>query len=174
MRVTAARTTDREDVLAMLGRCSTLTLYRRFHGASDGVAYVADLFGHDPVDAKVIAWDGPASIGLASLARDATGLLHLAALVQDSAQRQGVGTRLVAALVGRAHGGGASTLHADLLGDSHYLLDALRRLGPLRVSIERGALSVDIDLSAGWGPAISPPRPAGTRRSVRPIPPGPA
>lgn len=38
-------------------------------------------------------------------------------------------------------------MHADVLGDDLFILEALRRIGPLTVSIDSGSFSIDIDVS---------------------------
>jgi hypothetical protein len=52
-----------------------------------------------------------------------------------------------------------STVHADVLGDDLFILEALRRIGPLTVSIDSGSFSIDIDISrqGGQTPDMSSP-----------------
>jgi GNAT superfamily N-acetyltransferase len=149
VKVTRAMVLDTPAVLAMLARCSPMTLFRRFHGPSDGVAYTRALLDRQPSDETLAAWNRSACIGLATLGRDEEGIAHLGVLVEDAWQRRGVGGRLVGALVEGARAKGASRLHADVLADDWPMLRALRRVGPLTISFELGTLAVDIDLGGG-------------------------
>lgn len=79
-------------------------------------------------------------MGVATLGVGATGIFELAVLVEDGWQRQGVGTRLTASLLDSARARGVTGIHADVLGDDQFILRALRRIGPLTVSIESGRL----------------------------------
>ena len=58
--------------------------------------------------------------------------------MEDAWQRRGVGTQLTASVLDSARARGATTVHADVLGDDLFILEALRRIGPLTVSIDSG------------------------------------
>ncbi len=101
----------------MVGRCTAMTLYRRFHGVTDGVSFaqqvLADAAGHD----SYAAWSGDRCVGLGDLyVRDDTA--EIGVLVEDGWQRQGVGTALVVALAGRARQRRSPFLRADLLPEN--------------------------------------------------------
>jgi GNAT superfamily N-acetyltransferase len=138
---------DVEAVLAMLARCSRATLFHRFHGFTDGVAYYGALLRDRPVDQTLLAWHGSTCVAVASLGVGATGTIDLAVLVEDAWQRQGIGTRMVDSLLDSARARGTATVHADVLGEDLFILRILRRIGPLTVSIEFGTYSIDIDIS---------------------------
>jgi RimJ/RimL family protein N-acetyltransferase len=148
-RVTVADATshDTEAVLAMLARCSRESLYHRFHGFTNGVAYTRALLDNRPGDPTLLAWDGADCVGLATISRDNHGRGHLGVLVEDRWQRQGLGTRLIRDVVETARSGGLTRLHADVLGEDEFILRALRPVGPLTVAIALGTFSVDIDLA---------------------------
>jgi GNAT superfamily N-acetyltransferase len=146
---------DTQAVLAMLARCSPASLYHRFHGFTDGRAYFAALLRDRPAEKTLLAWRGSTCVAAATLAVGATGVLDLGVLVEDAWQRRGIGTRLVVSLVDRARAQGVITVHADVLGDNQFILEVLRRIGPLTVSIESGSLSVDIDISGSTPPATT-------------------
>jgi GNAT superfamily N-acetyltransferase len=137
---------DLDAVLAMLARCSRATLFHRFHGFTDGVAYYAALLRDRPVDQTLLGWHGSTCVGVASLGVGATGTIDLAVLVEDAWQRRGIGTRLVDSLLDSARAIGTDTVHADVLGEDLFILRALRRIGPLTVSIEFGTYSIDLDI----------------------------
>ncbi len=133
-------------VLAMMARCSRSTLFHRFHGFTDGVAYTRALLRAQPTDQTLVAWYRSACVGLATLGLDAMGNADLGVLVEDAWQRRGVGTRMVVSLLEGARAKGLTTLHADVLSDDKFILRGLRRIGPLTGSAELGTISVDIDL----------------------------
>jgi GNAT superfamily N-acetyltransferase len=139
---------DTQAVLAMVGRCSRASLFHRFHGFTDGVAYFAALLRDSPANETLLAWSGSACVGVATLGVSAAGIVDLGVLVEDAWQRRGIGTRLIASLLGSARARGVATVHADVLVDDVFILPILRGIGPLRVSIESGSFSVDIDLSS--------------------------
>jgi GNAT superfamily N-acetyltransferase len=147
-------------VLAMVARCSRASLFHRFHGFTDGVAYFGALLRDRPFDQTRLAWYGSTCVGVAALGVSATGIVDLGLLVEDAWQRRGIGTRLVSSLLDGARAKGVTTVHADVLSDDRFILRVLRRCGPLSVSIEGGIFSIDINLSR------QPYRPSGTRRPV--------
>jgi GNAT superfamily N-acetyltransferase len=137
----------------MLLRCSRLTLFRRFHNFTDGQAYARGLFISRPGYHTLVARWGSVCIGIGDLACDAAGSADLAVLVEDAWQRRGVGSRLILALLDTARGYGVTRVHADVLGDGQFILPTLRRAGPLTVSLQTGAISVDIDVGPDRGDA---------------------
>jgi GNAT superfamily N-acetyltransferase len=137
---------DTGAVLAMLSRCSGATLFHRFHGVTDGVAYFATLLRDGPAEPTRLAWYRSQCVGAATLGAGAAGTCDLGVLVEDAWQRRGVGTLLVASLLDGARARGVSTVHADVLDDDRFIVHTLRRIGPLTVSIEFGVLAIDVDL----------------------------
>jgi GNAT superfamily N-acetyltransferase len=137
---------DTEAVLAMAARCSRTTLFHRFHGFTNGVSYLEALLRGEPENETHLAWYRSRCIGLATIAPNARGTADLGVVVEDHWQRRGIGTRLVASLLADAPAIGVTTLHADVLRDDIFILQALRRIGPLSVSMERDAVSADITL----------------------------
>lgn len=146
VRVSPATGADTPDALAMLARCSRQSLYHRFHGFTDGVAPTRALLNGRPGDETLLAWDRPTCVAIATISGDERGVAHLGVLVEDRWQRQGVGTRLIRALIDGARSRGLTRVHADILGDDQFLLRALRRAGPLTVAMALGTFSVDMDL----------------------------
>ena len=132
------------DLLKMVGRCSPSSLFHRFHGITDGTAYVRHLVatsGHE----TLTAWSGARCVGLATLARSAFDH-ELGVLVEDSWQRRGIGTELVTRLVASARARGIDQIVADVLGEDGFVLSALRRVGPLVVTLEWGVYTVRVAL----------------------------
>lgn len=89
-----------------------------------------------------LAWTGHTCVGISELASDG----HFGVLVEDRRQCRGVGTQLMRAVVDRAALRNFCVLHADILTEDAFLLDALRRIGPLIVSNQMEVLSVDIKI----------------------------
>jgi GNAT superfamily N-acetyltransferase len=163
---------DTEAVLAIVARCSRETLFHRFHGFSDAVSYFSALLEDGPVQQTLLAWHGSTCVGVATVGVDATGIIDLAVLVEDAWQRRGIGTQLTDALLDTARANGVSSVHADVLGDDRFILKALRRIGPLSGSIERGVWSIDVTLgrqpcqSVGDTLPVAPETPAGGGRRL--------
>ena len=157
-----AAVSDTEAVLAMLARCSRATLFHRFHGLTDGVAYFGALLRDGPVQQTLLAWYGSTCVAVATLGVGATGIVDLGVLVEDAWQHRGIGTQLTASLLDGARAKGVSIVHADVLRDDRHVLHALRRIGALTASIERGVWSIDLALSS------QPSRSAGDRLPVVP------
>jgi N-acetylglutamate synthase-like GNAT family acetyltransferase len=148
--------------LAMLRRCSRTTLFRRFHGYSDGVAFTRRTL-QDPTNETFIAWHRSDCVAVATLAPDAKrGDHHLAILVEDAWQRRGVGSRLTARLVMAARQRGLATLHADIMNDDLFILRTLRRIGPVELTADIGTVGIDVHLTAADPrPTPSHPHPQG-------------
>lgn len=143
--VVRAWPSDVPAVVAMMRRCSRISLQHRFHGPTDGIAFTVDQLERN-VDMLALAWEGPACVGMGALAPDSGGMFHLGVLVQDDRQRRGIGTRIVRSLTDRARCCGVRSVHADVLGDTGELVGALGRLGPTSVVLEHGTFSLDINL----------------------------
>jgi GNAT superfamily N-acetyltransferase len=142
------------DLLKMVGRCSPSSLFHRFHGITDGTAYVQNLVatsGHE----TLTAWSGDRCVGVATLARSACDH-ELGVLVEDGWQRRGIGTELIARLVASARARGIDHIVADVLGEDSFVLSALRRVGPLVVTLEWGVYTVRVALRPVLGESGMP------------------
>jgi GNAT superfamily N-acetyltransferase len=168
LRIAAASTTHLPAVLAMLARCSRQSLYHRFHGYTDGVAYTRTLLARRD-DETLLVWSGSVCLGMGSVSWDDRGQAHLGVLVEDRWQRRGVGTRLIRALIERVSLRGVTRLHADILGEDQFLLRSLRRIGPVKVAIELGTFSVDVELRNGADIEPTVPAPADHIRVEPPL-----
>lgn len=96
------------------------------------------------------AW-GNEILAVAELVPDAvdpaTG--HLAVVVRDDRQAQGIGTTLVRHLLARASGGWLTTVRADLLAENTAARRLLDRLGlPLTARTRDGVVEVHVQLAA--------------------------
>jgi N-acetylglutamate synthase-like GNAT family acetyltransferase len=153
-----ATVADTDAALAMVGRCSRATLFHRFHSFTDGVAYTRSLLRDHPHDETLIAWNRSICVGLATLAYDEDEIPELAVLVEDTWQRRRIGSRLVRSLLERARATGVAAVHAHILGDDRFIVDVLRQVGHLAVSVEQGAFSVTVDLTAVGTSGLVRPR----------------
>ena len=146
VRIARLGCTDYDAVVAMLGRCSALTLQQRFHGITNGVQYVTRLLGHATNGVGYGAWLASRCVGVASLHFVNETGAEMAALVEDTWQQRGIGSALVAEIVRHARWRGLSSLRADVHGDNHFIPPALARLGPTRTSISGGVYTMWLDL----------------------------
>jgi GNAT superfamily N-acetyltransferase len=131
-------------VAGMLRRCSAATLRHRFHGFTDGMAYLTSQLKASEV--VVIATHGALCVGLGVLAADGSGPWEVGVVVEDAWQRHHVGTRLLAALVAEAKRRQVTEIRADVLGEDAFIVGLLRRIGPVTVYVDRETISVDVQL----------------------------
>lgn len=140
---------DAAAVAAMINRCSAATLRHRFHGITDGMAYVNGQLRASEV--VVIAKRGASCVGLGVLAADSRGSWDLGVLVEDAWQSRGVGTLLVTALVSEARHRKVAGIHADVLAEDAFIVGLLRRIGPIAARADHGTIIVDVRLAADGG-----------------------
>ncbi len=133
------------------------------------MAYARSLLGDPAEHETLLAWSCSSCIGIATLAFGSTSTADLGVLVEDAWQCRGVGTRLVASLVLAALRRAITTVHADVLCDDLFILQTLRRMGPLTVSSHVGTFSVDVHLITPGG--FSVPQPEGPTLPRGPAPP---
>lgn len=147
---------DLPAVRSMLARCSPGTLFHRFHGHGGGGSYVDRLF--DNSDDLLVVADSGSCVGFAVLAGDD----KLGVLVEDSWQRRGVGSSLVASIATRARQVGRTTIKVEVLSEDAIYLQLLGRLGLLQVQQIDNVISAEIliDYPAPRDPATAGVRPA--------------
>jgi GNAT superfamily N-acetyltransferase len=138
---------DRGPLTEMLRRCSGASLYHRFHGFSDGAAYVQGQLRLQ-TDIVQLAWVGSTCVGFGVLADSGNGPWEIGLLVEDSWQLKGVGARLLQALTNEARERGIPVIEACLLGEDASLANLLRRAGPIQTQLDYGTLTVQVCISA--------------------------
>lgn len=143
LRIRAAVLADESAAIAMVRRCSSKTLFHRFHGYADAAGHLRRQWDGS-AEAIFLAWQGQTCVGIGELASDA----HLGVLVEDCWQRRGVGTRLLRAVADEARVRTVAVLHADVLVEDGFLIGALRCIGPLTVSYRAEVCSVDINIGS--------------------------
>lgn len=148
IRIAVLESAHSEALLEMLGRCSPTTLYRRFHGVTNGVSYAQQVLATAGGRDSYIAWIGNECVGLGNLHVN-DGMADIGVLVEDDWQRRGVGTALLKAMVRRIRDHGSHLLRADVLEETRFALHALARLGPSKVSLAAGSFTTLVDVSGG-------------------------
>ena len=125
---------DEAAVAGLFGRLSPESLYRRFFSPVVRAEQFTRLVlrgvdGHERAAVAAVV-DGEV-VGVAQYARPAGACrADLAIMVADSWQRQGLGTRMVAALAARATAEGIEGFEVDVQGDNHGALRLLQRVAP--------------------------------------------
>ncbi len=121
---------DAEAVSELHRRCSTATLFRRYH---TGVRTVPRRWLHrllvPPRGTSVLAVFGREVIGLAQLIPSAAGGAEISLLVEDDWQSQGIGTALLSRLAALAEAQGITELRADCLAGDDVLPRTAARAG---------------------------------------------
>jgi RimJ/RimL family protein N-acetyltransferase len=124
---------DEEAVAGLFGRMSSQSLYRRFFSpvlrVEQFTRLVLRIDGHERAAVAAIA-DGEV-VGVAQYSRvSRASRADLAIMVADAWQRQGLGTRMVAALAVRAAAEGIEAFTVDVQGDNHAAMRLLHRMAP--------------------------------------------
>lgn len=133
---------DEELVGRMFSRLSTESVYRRFFSPiarpDQFTRLVLREDSHER--AAIAAVEGGEVVGVAQYSRQpGSGSADLAIVVADAWQRQGLGTRMVAALADRAHAAGIGKFSVDVQGDNYGVQRLLKRVAPaMRLSFSGG------------------------------------
>ena len=138
----ALEPSDGAPVARLFGRLSNESIYRRFFSPiSRPEQFVAAILRVDRRDRVAIAAvENGEIVGVAQYARTpGRSEADLAIIVADAWQRQGLGTRLVAALADRAKSQGITAFAVDVQGDNYASIGLLRRVAPgLRLAFSEG------------------------------------
>lgn len=141
---------DADALLGLFDRLSPESVYRRYFSPVQRRERLRDSVSRiDHHDREAIAAvESGEVVGLAEYARVGPGspLADLAIVVADGWQRQGLGTRLIAALSGRAAEEGIDGFAVHIQGDNFGALRLFRRVAP----------GVRMAFSAGVGEAVIP------------------
>ena len=133
---------DVDAVSRLFDRLSPASVYRRFFSPIARADHFTSLLlrvdGHDRE--AVAAVDGGDVVGVAQYSRrPGSPSADLAIVVADAWQRQGLGTRMIAALADRARQAGVEEFSVDVQGDNQGALRLLRRVAPeLRLRFSGG------------------------------------
>lgn len=145
----AVEPADADALLGLFDRLSPESIYRRYFSPlvrrERLRASVARIDHHDREALAAVA--GGEVVGVAEYSRVAgSRLAELAIVVADAWQKQGVGTRLVAALAERAAAEGVEGFAVDIQGDNFGALRLFKRVAP----------GVRMTFSSGVGEAVIP------------------
>ena len=124
---------DGDLVSRMFTKLSPESVYRRFFSPiSRSDIFQTSLLRVDHHDHEAIAAvEGGEVVGLAQYARlPGAKQANLAIVVADGWQRQGLGTRLIAALADRAIDEGIDSFAVDIQGDNYGALRLFKRVAP--------------------------------------------
>ena len=144
---------DGEPVARLFGRLSTESIYRRFFSPiSRPEQFAAAVLRVDRRDRVALAAvENGEIVAVAQYARtQGMSEADLAIVVADAWQKQGLGTRLVAALADRAASHGITAFAVDVQGDNYAVIKLLRRVAPgIRLTFSAGVGEGSFALSAG-------------------------
>jgi ribosomal protein S18 acetylase RimI-like enzyme len=140
---------DGDALLRLFDRLSPDSVYRRYFSPvrrREQLRESVSRIDHHDREA-IAAVEAGEVVALAEYARaPGSRLADLAIVVADSWQRQGLGTRLIAALAGRAAEEGLEGFSVDIQGDNFGALRLFKRVAP----------GVRMAFSAGVGEAVIP------------------
>lgn len=129
LRIRPTTPGDAPAVAAMLDRCGTETLYRRFFtGTSRLPAHVVRAMVTPPAGIALCAVTTDDIVAVGQVFAGADGPAEVALLVEDRWQRQGVGTALARQLLRAAAEAGRTRLRAVVLPDNPVPSRMLRGL----------------------------------------------
>jgi GNAT superfamily N-acetyltransferase len=143
---------DRQALKDMIGRCSRETVRRRFHGyrRSFPEAYLTSaLAGRSGHFALVADVAGTSIAALASCVAVADDAVDVAVLVEDSYQRQGIGSTMLRMIVAYGDQRGILTLQASVLAEQEWILQLMRGYGSCSATVSRGVLEVKVRREKG-------------------------
>ena len=133
---------DEAAVAGLFGRLSAQSIYRRFLSPISRIdQFTSSVLRVDTHNrAAVAAIAGGEVIGVAQYSRaPGADTADLAIMVADAWQRQGLGTRMVAALADQASAVGIRRFSVDVQGDNYGALRLLQRVSPgVRLKFHQG------------------------------------
>jgi RimJ/RimL family protein N-acetyltransferase len=152
LAVRPIRPDDADALVALHGRLSADTIYRRYFGARPHLD-PADVDRFTRVDGRtrfaLVAMRGTELVAVARYeGRAGESSAEIAVVVDDALQHQGVGRSMLERLVDVAREAGLDTLVADVLAGNAAMLALLRTLGLTRRTESDGeTVTVLVDLS---------------------------
>ena len=138
----ALEPSDQRAVAELFGKVSAESLYRRFFSpvvkAEQFSRLVLRVDGHERAAVAAVV-DGQL-VGVAQYSRaPGAGHAELGIIVADAWQKQGLGTRMVAALAEHAAAAGVESFDVDVQGDNYGALRLLQRIAPgMRLAFSAG------------------------------------
>lgn len=136
----------------MIGRCSQESVRQRFHGYRRSfperylTGAVGGLDGHFALIAEV---PGSSIVALASCVAVADDAADIAVLVEDSYQRQGIGSTMLRMLLAYVDHRGIDAVQATVLAEQEWILQLLRGFGSCSASVSMGVFEVTLRREKG-------------------------
>ena len=142
---------DAPRLVAMFDRCSPQSRYGRFLSPVRHfpAAHLVDVVRSSKVRRSWIVDDLDTGdvVGVGSWFRNELRTAEVGLLIEDVAQRQGLGTELLDVIATSARAHGITTLVATMLADSAHVYRMLARLGPITITGTGPTRDLCIDLS---------------------------
>lgn len=133
VRIRTVSPVDLPDLIALHDEVSRASYWARFSTVARWVGrdHVRALFdGSSPIRRTgVVAFSDDRLVALGSACRTGWSTAEVAVLVVDAAQREGVGTQVLCALLVRLRHGGIHTFVADIRIDNPRAVETVRRAG---------------------------------------------
>jgi N-acetylglutamate synthase-like GNAT family acetyltransferase len=146
VRIRQAAASDRPALAQMVARCSEQTMVRRFHNNVRRIPepYLTEALARSPGHFALLAQAGETDVALASCVAVDGASAEVAVLVEDSWQRQGVGTQLLGLLVAHADHLGIARLRACMLSSQAWALPILGGYGICEAWLRDGHFEVTV------------------------------
>ncbi len=142
---------DAPRLVAMFERCSRESVYGRFLAPLHHfpAAHLTDVVRSSKLRGSWVVDDCDTGdlVAVASWFRTELRAAELGILVEDAAQRQGVGSELLDAVVDSARRVGITTLIGTALADAHHVRRMFERLGPMTSVCSGLTCEYRVDLS---------------------------
>ena len=157
LEIRALRPDDRAGMLAVIGRASKETLYRRFFGPKQSFSereieffLNVDFTSHVALVA-LLAEDGrQVIVGGARYIVSRPGCAELAFVIDDLHQKLGIATLLITHLIKLARAAGLKEFVAEVLPENQPMLKVFTRCGlAMTTRRERGVVHVTLALAGG-------------------------
>ena len=160
LQIRALLPTDRDEMLAAIGRFSKEALYRRFfapkrHFSEREIEFYlnVDFVSHVALAAVLSEGGRQVIVGGARYVVSEPGRAEVAFAVDDPHQKLGIATHLIAHLIEIARAAGLKEFIAEVLPENMPMLKVFERCGlAMTTRSERGVVHVTLALSHGAGP----------------------
>ena len=142
---------DAPRLVAMFERCSPATRYGRFLSPVQHfpAGHLVDVVRPSRIRRSWVVDDQDTGqlVAVGSWFRNQLFTAEVGLLVEDAAQRRGIGTELLDTIADDAHAAGITTLVAVALAESRHVHRMIGRLGPATISCSGITCELHVDLS---------------------------
>ena len=144
---------DASRLVAMFERCSPQSRYARFLSPIRHfpAAHLVDVLRSSSVRRSWVVDDLDTGdlVGVGSWFRNELRTAEVGLLIEDGAQREGLGTELLDVIATSARAGGITTLVATSLAGARHVHRMMARLGPTTITGSGITRDLRVDLSLG-------------------------